>query len=146
MEILQIFVAFSEYMNFIGQSYLKIMLEPIRTQNLGSLLVKLSQSNFNLRSPDCYSVRSYLITTVRYSVFAWIVGWTNLAEEPCPYVCSHFFTKIKQNTQFWEIPNWNCCPQPNTDLKKTWIDLFDPRTATELCSCPCLIQQFKNQN
>ena len=40
------------------------MLEPIRTQNLGSLLMKLSQSNFNLRSPDCYSVRSYLIAIV----------------------------------------------------------------------------------
>ena len=32
--------------------------------NLGSLSMKLSQSNFNLRSPDCYLVRSYLITTV----------------------------------------------------------------------------------
>ena len=40
------------------------MLEPIRTQNLGSLLMKLSQSNFNLWSPDCYLVRSYLIATV----------------------------------------------------------------------------------
>jgi hypothetical protein len=40
------------------------MLEPIRTQNLGSLLMKLSQSNFNLRSPDCCLVRSYLIATV----------------------------------------------------------------------------------
>ena len=39
-------------------------IEPIRTQNLGSLLMKLSQSNFNLRSPDCYLVRSYLIATV----------------------------------------------------------------------------------
>ena len=29
-----------------------------------SLLIKLSQSNVNLRLPDCYSVRSYLITTV----------------------------------------------------------------------------------
>ena len=48
----------------IGLSYLKIMLEPIRTQNLGSSLMKLSQSNFNLRSPDCYSVCSYLIATV----------------------------------------------------------------------------------
>ena len=27
--------------------------------------MKLSQSNFNLRSPDCYLVRSYLIATVR---------------------------------------------------------------------------------
>ena len=26
--------------------------------------MKLSQSNFNLRSPDCYLVSSYLITTV----------------------------------------------------------------------------------
>ena len=26
--------------------------------------MKLSQSNFNLRSPDCYLVRSYLIATV----------------------------------------------------------------------------------
>ena len=47
---------------FIGQSYLKITLEPIRTQNLGSLLIRLSQSNFNL--PDSDSVRSYLIATV----------------------------------------------------------------------------------
>ena len=39
-------------------------LEPIRTQKLGSLLMKLCQSNFNLRSPDCYLVRSYLIATV----------------------------------------------------------------------------------
>ena len=39
-------------------------LEFIKPQNLGSLLMKLSQSNFNLRSPDSYLVRSYLITTV----------------------------------------------------------------------------------
>ena len=49
---------------FIGQSYLKITLQLIRTQNLGSLLLKLSQSNFNLWSPDSDSVRSYLIATV----------------------------------------------------------------------------------
>ena len=36
----------------------------MRTQNLGSSLLKLSHSNFNLRSPDCYLVRSYLIVTV----------------------------------------------------------------------------------
>ena len=40
------------------------MLEAIRTKNLGSLLMKLSQSNFNLRLPDYYSVGSYLIATV----------------------------------------------------------------------------------
>ena len=53
-----------KFWGFIGQSYLKITLEPIRTQNFGSLLMKLSQSNFNLRSPDSDSVRSYLIATV----------------------------------------------------------------------------------
>ena len=39
-------------------------LEFIKPQNLGSLLMKSSQSNFNLRSPSSYLVRSYLITTV----------------------------------------------------------------------------------
>ena len=39
-------------------------LEFIKPQNLGSLLMKLSQSNFNLRLPGSYLVRSYLITTV----------------------------------------------------------------------------------
>ena len=32
---------------------------PIKPQNLCPWLVKSSQSNFNLRSPDCYSVRNY---------------------------------------------------------------------------------------
>ena len=36
----------------------------IKPQNLGPLLMKSSQSNFNLRSPDSYSARSYLIATV----------------------------------------------------------------------------------
>ena len=40
-------------------------LEFIKPQNLGSLLMKSSQSNFNLRSPGSYLVRSYLITTVQ---------------------------------------------------------------------------------
>ena len=43
-------------------------LEFIKLQNLGSLLMKSSQSNFNLRSPSSYLVRSYLITTVRHVV------------------------------------------------------------------------------
>ena len=30
--------------------------------------MKLSQSNFNLRSPDCYLVRSYLIATVQIRI------------------------------------------------------------------------------
>ena len=41
-------------------------LEFIKPQNLGSLLMKSSQSNFNLRSPGSYLVRSYLITTVQF--------------------------------------------------------------------------------
>ena len=41
----------------------------IRTQNLGSLLMKLSQSNFNLQSPDYYLVCSYQIATVYRSIF-----------------------------------------------------------------------------
>ena len=39
-------------------------LEFIKPQYLGCLLMKLSQSNFNLRSPDCYLVHSYLVATV----------------------------------------------------------------------------------
>ena len=39
--------------------------EFIKPQNLGSLLMKSSQSNFNLRLPGSYLVHSYLITTVR---------------------------------------------------------------------------------
>ena len=39
-------------------------LEFIKSQNLGCLLMKSSQSNFNLQLPGSYLVRSYLITTV----------------------------------------------------------------------------------
>ena len=39
-------------------------LELIKSQNLGSLLMKSSQSNFDLRSPSSYLARSYLIATV----------------------------------------------------------------------------------
>ena len=35
----------------------------IKPQNLGSLLMKSSQSNFNLRLPSSYLSRSYLIAT-----------------------------------------------------------------------------------
>ena len=41
-----------------------------KNSKFGVLLMKLSQSNFNLRSPDCYLVHSYLITTVT-SNFKW---------------------------------------------------------------------------
>ena len=39
-------------------------LEFIEPQNLGSLLMKSSQSNFDLRSPSSYLARRYLIATV----------------------------------------------------------------------------------
>ena len=44
-------------------------LEFIKPQNLGSLLMKSGQSNFNLRSPGSYLVRSYLITTVSILIY-----------------------------------------------------------------------------
>ena len=44
-------------------------LEFIKPQNFGSLLMKSSQSNFNLRSPGSHLVRSYLITTVKAKGF-----------------------------------------------------------------------------
>ena len=54
----------TNFLGFISQSYLKVSLEPIRTQNLESLLEKLSQTTFNLQSPDSDMVCSYLIGTV----------------------------------------------------------------------------------
>ena len=66
-------------------------IEPIRTQNLGSLLIKLSQSNFNLRSPDCYWVRSYLITTVIVSKCNWVSGVDTYEAE------------IAANSIIWEL-------------------------------------------
>ena len=46
-----------------------MMLELIRTQNVGSLLMKLSQSNFDLRLPDGSLVLSYLIATVSEFIY-----------------------------------------------------------------------------
>ena len=43
-------------------------LEFIKPKNLGSLLMKSSQSNLNLQLPGSYLVRSYLITTVLLEV------------------------------------------------------------------------------
>ena len=51
-------------------------LEITKPQNLGSLLMKSSQSNSNLRSPDAYLVRSYLITTVIYVQLQYVVKTT----------------------------------------------------------------------
>ena len=37
-----------------------------KNSKFGVFIMKLSQSNFNLRWPHCYLVRSYLIATVQY--------------------------------------------------------------------------------
>ena len=71
------------------------------------LLMKLSQSNFNLQLPDCYLVRSYLIATV-ICFWEWLVfrsparaGYnassTVIAKNEDKYVCTwyillYFFT------------------------------------------------------
>ena len=43
-------------------------LEFLKPQNLGSLSMKLSQSNFNLQWPGSYLIHSYLITNVLNNV------------------------------------------------------------------------------
>ena len=48
-------------------------LEFIKPQNLGSLLMKSSQSNFDLRAPSSFLVRSQLIATVSVLVIGYIV-------------------------------------------------------------------------
>ena len=68
-------------------------LEFIKPQNLGSLLMKSSQSNFNLRSPGSYLVRSYLITTVRnhkWQFFpTFITTYINMSLRPFGYFLAH---------------------------------------------------------
>ena len=46
----------------------------IKPQNLCPWLVKASQSNFNLRSPDCYRVRIYLIVECPLMYIKYISG------------------------------------------------------------------------
>ena len=46
----------------------------IKPQNLGSLLMKSSQSNFDLWSPSSYELRSYLITTVQFNIVSSFIG------------------------------------------------------------------------
>ena len=59
----------------------RMNLEFIKPQNSGSLLMKSSQSNFGLRSPGSYLVRSYLITTVLFRLKFCIFAWLNYAPE-----------------------------------------------------------------
>ena len=56
--------------------------------------MKLSQSNFNLRSPDCYLVRSYLIATVPEQH---ITTCLNLGAKKIPYQCENFI-KCQETT------------------------------------------------
>ena len=74
-------------------------LEFIKPQNLGSLLMKSSQSNSNLQSPGSYLVRSYLITTVRTS------GWSSIIQ---------FFSWLRWDT------NWRGGPA------RRIVYLFEP--------------------
>ena len=76
-------------MRFFGQSYLEIRLEPIRTQNLGSLIMKLSQSNFDLWLPDCYLARSYLIATV-YGILELIMLVSTRKKKLTSYISTYF--------------------------------------------------------
>ena len=48
----------------------------IKPQKLGSLLMKSSQSNFNLRSPSSYLARSYLIATVTCIILKLLTYWS----------------------------------------------------------------------
>ena len=74
-------------------------LEFIKPQNLGSLLMKSSQSNFNLQSPDSYLVRSYLITTVTmyYDIQEFLGYQTVVILEMYPFIYTVviFFTEPK---------------------------------------------------
>ena len=81
---------------------------PIKPQNFCPRLVKSSQSNFYLQSPDCYWVRSYLITTVTsFSSLTYIPSmfapnWKRLqAKVRCKYRCPRGLSSG------WELrPDW----------------------------------------
>ena len=66
-------------------------------QNLGSSLMKSSQSNFNLRSPSSYLVRSYLIATVRKM---WLFSIT-LLYPTIDFTCLNLWQNVKFNNILW---------------------------------------------
>jgi len=75
-------------------------LEFINPQNLGSYLMKSSQSSFNLQSPGSYLVHSYLITTCHIHIVLRINPiddylYTNF------HLQFHFFKVTKQNHTFF---------------------------------------------
>ena len=53
-----------------------VNLEFIKPQNLGSLLMKSTQSNFDLQSPGSYLVRSYLIATFSLAKWVYLIAVT----------------------------------------------------------------------
>ena len=65
-------------------------------------LVKSSQSNFNLRLPDCYWVRSYLITTVQTNI--WDMLEKDLTGRPWPRLSSNIWAETRFDlTVTWSI-------------------------------------------
>ena len=81
-------------------------LEFIKPQNLGSFLMKSSQSNFNLRSPGSYLVRSYLITTV---IIIYVKAFHTIKEGCNNYIfelnlMSVFFFLNLQYIKFYQYP------------------------------------------
>ena len=106
-------------MGFIGQSYPKITLEPIRTQNLESLLMKLSQSNCNIWSPDSDLVCSYLIATVR--------GQTAPDQLSIPLnklPCTRMISQPHQMTMKRQVGDPSSTPDLRPDLRKTQMEPF----------------------
>ena len=106
-------------MGFIGQSYLKIALEPIRTQNLRSLLMNLSQSNFNLRSPDSDLVCSYLIATVRDQTAP---DQLSIPLNKLP--CTRMISQPHQMTMKRQVGDLSSTPDLRPDLRKTQMEQF----------------------
>ena len=63
----------------------------IKSQNVGSLLMKSNQSDFNLRSPSSYLVRSYLIATV------------NLEKKMKRFFAKNFARNYEKRNNTWNI-------------------------------------------
>ena len=64
-------------------------------------LVKSSQSNFNLRSPDCYWVRSYLITTVCTKITIRSYAWSFALQIQIQAVCLTLLSVTKYNAVYF---------------------------------------------
>ena len=70
--------------------------------------IKSNQSNFNLRSPDCYWVRSYLITAVlifSFSIFRYSYYRSSIAD------------KISDYEDIWEPKSERCLSPAESELQ-----------------------------